>query len=95
LQRRWGVVVLVAMFLAPVGAIAEAKPGPPAPDTPLNDELFPRGRQHFRRCWQLEHDYYALRDQMTHTGVVWRREQLAVQWEQVRDERRDSCLMGW
>jgi hypothetical protein len=66
-----------------------------AADTPSNAELFPRGHAHFTRCWQLEHDYYALRGEIAHTGVVWRREQLEVQWQEVRDARRESCLMGW
>jgi hypothetical protein len=83
------------LLLVPVPASADAKAGSPAPDTPLNDELFPLGRQHFRHCWQLEHDYYALREQIAHTGVAWRRQQLEMRWEEVRDQRRESCLKGW
>jgi hypothetical protein len=81
----------LSAFLVLVWVAASAH----AADTPTNAELFPRGHAHFARCWQLEHDYYALRDRITHTSVVWRREQLELQWEEVRDARRESCLMGW
>jgi hypothetical protein len=64
-------------------------------DTPTDAELFPLGRQHFRLCWQLEHDYFDLREQIAHTGLVWRRQQLELKWEDVRDRRRETCLMGW
>jgi hypothetical protein len=60
-----------------------------------NEELFPLGRQHFRLCWQLEHDYYDLRERIAHAGVVWRRQQLELQWEDVRDRRREACSFGW
>ena len=69
---------------------------PAKAETPLTDaELFPRGHAHFSRCWQLEHDYYALRQQIAETAVLWRRAQLELRWEEVRDARRESCLMGW
>ena len=81
----------LSVFLVLVWVAASAH----AADTPTNADLFPRGHAHFARCWQLEHDYYALRDRFAHTSVVWRREQLELQWEEVRDQRRESCLMGW
>jgi len=77
------------MMLAGSGAVwAQAQPW-------TDDRLFPHGHPHWSRCWQLEHDYYALRDRIAHTGLPWRRQQLELQWEQVRDERRETCLMGW
>ena len=76
-------------------AAADAAAKPLVPDTPTNAQLFPRGHPHFTRCWQLEHDYYALRRRIAETGVVWRRQQLELQWEEVRDARREACLMGW
>jgi hypothetical protein len=36
-----------------------------------------------------------LREQIAHTAVVWRRQQLELQWQEVRDARREFCLMGW
>ena len=69
---------------------------PALSEAPLTDaELFPKGHAHFSRCWQLEHDYYALRQEIAETPVVWRRQQLELRWEEVRDARRESCLMGW
>jgi hypothetical protein len=94
LQFRVGLRAAFFLLLitpAPVSAGA----GSPAPDTPLNEELFPLGQRHFRRCWQLEHDYYALRAQIAHIDLVWRRQQLELQWEDVRDRRRETCLTGW
>jgi hypothetical protein len=84
---------VAVLLLGP--ASADARAGPPAPDTPLDAELFPLGHEHLRRCWHLEHDYYALREQIAHIGVVWRRQRLEQQWEDVRDRRRETCLMGW
>jgi hypothetical protein len=84
-----------------VWVVAAAEPGLATASPELathqwtDAELFPRGHAHFSRCWRLEHDYYALREQIAHTGVVWRRQQLELQWEEVRDARRESCLMGW
>jgi hypothetical protein len=86
---------MVAM-IAPAAAYADPGSGHPAPDTPLtNEQLFPHGQVHWARCWRLEHDYYALRDEIAHTGVVWRRQQLELRWEEVRDRRREACLLGW
>jgi hypothetical protein len=65
------------------------------PDTPTNEQLFPLGQRHFRRCWQLEHDYYALRDRIAESHVVSRRQALEQQWEEVRDQRREICAQGW
>jgi hypothetical protein len=36
-----------------------------------------------------------LRVQIAQTAVVWHREQLELRWEELRDARRESCLMGW
>jgi hypothetical protein len=93
-------VLSVAISIALLATVS-IQPRPAAAKVPLfyhfitNEELFPRGQQHFRRCWQLEHDYYALRERIAQTGVVWRRQELELQWEETRDRRRESCLMGW
>lgn len=86
---------MLALLRAAMPAASGAPADHPVPDTPANEQLFPRGQQHFRRCWQLEHDYYALRDEIAHTGVVWRRQQLEQLWQEVRDQRREACLAGW
>jgi len=93
--RRGVVAVAVVAMLVGGPAARPAAADPPAPDTPTDAQMFPRGREHFHRCWQLEHDYYALRGEIARTGVVWRRQQLEAQWEAVRDARRESCLTGW
>jgi hypothetical protein len=96
LRLRWCFVVAAApLLLEPAPGSAASGAAPPAPDTPTNDQLFPLGQKHFRRCWQLEHDYYALPGEIAHTGVIWRRQQLEQQWGEVRDQRRESCLKGW
>ena len=79
--------VVVAASFAPAAGFAE--------HVITDAELFPRGHVHFSRCWQLEHDYYALRRDIAQTGVVWRRQELEQRWEKVRDQRREACLMGW
>jgi hypothetical protein len=85
-----------AMVLLAAGSVSAPAVAAPSSEWPFrNEDLFPHGHLHWARCWQLEHDYYALREQIAHTGVVWRRQQLELQWEQVRDQRRETCLMGW
>jgi hypothetical protein len=93
----WPAWVLRAMVwvAAVAGHGLAAASADPAPNQWTNAELFPRGHAHFSRCWRLEHDYYALREQIARTAATWRRQQLELQWEEVRDARRDSCLMGW
>src|SRR5215469_3824090 len=90
----WSLAVVV-WVVAVAGPLLAAASAEPATHQWTDAELFPRGHAHFSRCWRLEHDYYALREQIAHTGVVWRRQQLELQWEEVRDARRQSCLMGW
>jgi hypothetical protein len=82
------------IVLAAAHAVA-ADIGAPSEAELLYQRLIPRGWVHFAYCWHREHDYYALRAQIAHTGVVWRREQLELQWEQGRDQRRETCLTGW
>ena len=91
---RDALAVAIFVFLAGLTAATGARASPAA-DTPTDEELFPLGRQHFRLCWQLEHDYYELRERIARTGVVWRRQQLELQWEEVRDRRRELCSFGW
>lgn len=86
------VMIWVAAAAEPGRAAASTEP---ATHQWTDAALFPRGHAHFSRCWRLEHDYYALREQIAHTGVVWQRQQLELRWEEVRDARRESCLMGW
>ena len=95
LGRVLRIAAIAVLGFVPAPGWAAGNKTPPAPDTPLNDELFPLGQNHFRRCWQLEHDYYALRDEIAHTALVWRRQELEQRWEEVRDRRRETCLMGW
>jgi hypothetical protein len=95
LPRRVCVVIALVWVVAAAGPGLAAASSEPAPHQWTDAELFPRGHAHFSRCWRLEHNYYALREQIAHTGVVWRRQQLEVQWEEVRDARREACLMGW
>ena len=94
-RRCLNAVLAAALLLGTARAWAGGLADRPAPDAPSDEQLFPRGQQHFRRCWQLEHDYYALRREIAHAGVVWHRQQLEQWWEEVRDQRRGSCLMGW
>src|SRR5215469_12512999 len=90
----WVLMAVVWVATAAEPDVATASTEPPTHQW-TDAELFPRGHAHFSRCWRLEHDYYALREQIAHTGVVWQRQQLELQWEEVRDARRESCLMGW
>jgi hypothetical protein len=95
LPRRAWALVAVVWVVATAGQGLAAMGTDPAPRQWTNADLFPRGHAHFSRCWRLEHDYYALREQIAHTAVVWRRQQLELQWQEVRDARREFCLMGW
>jgi hypothetical protein len=82
---------LLALLLAAVPAAAEEESEALA----IFHRLAPHGQFHFARCWHLEHDYYDLRRRIGETGVVWRRQELERQWAEVRDQRRELCLMGW
>jgi len=93
-RKVWALAVMVWVVAAAEPGLAAASTEP-ATHQWTDAELFPRGHAHFSRCWRLEHDYYALWEQIAHTGVVWRRQQLELQWEEVRDARREACLMGW
>ena len=95
MPRQVWALAAVIWVVAAAGPGAAAAGADPASHQWTDAELFPRGHAHFSRCWRLEHDYYALRDQIAHTAVVWRRQQLELQWEEVRDARREPCLLGW
>ena len=88
LQRRIGPVLAVLL----AGAAAHAKEPEAAA---LYRAMTPLGAVHFVRCWHLERDYYELRRRIAETGVVWRRQELEQRWEDIRDARRETCLLGW
>src|ERR1700722_13062688 len=87
LGRVLRIAAIAMLGLVPAPGWTAGSKSPPAPDTPLDGELFPLGRTHFRRCWQLEHDYYALRDEIGHTALVWRRQELEQRWGKGRERR--------
>ena len=88
-----GAALLAVLLMAPLAIAAES--GTLSEAELLYRRMIPRGEAHFARCWHLEHDYYELRRRIAETGVVWRRQELERQWEDIRDRRRETCLMGW
>ena len=93
LRFRLAVALLAVSLVAARPAAAES--GTLSEAELLYRRMIPRGEAHFTRCWHLEHDYYELRSWIAETGVVWRRQELERQWEDIRDRRRETCLMGW